>query len=188
MGVTVSYKGNTIASMSSTGSKTLQTAGKYCEADIQLSYQSEPMPNCRKYTGTISQDIVGSGVSTGALLVNSPEVAAHYADPGFKCAVYFAPDPEAAYAIIQVTGYNVADREPYRQSSGSGDAMQYTYREGASLGTFYANYNTIAVSSSSDTASPGRIICNAQGDVFVVASGSTQYGIRKGSYVVEISW
>lgn len=37
--ITLSYKGSTIATMSASGSKTIQTAGKYCEADIGLVYE-----------------------------------------------------------------------------------------------------------------------------------------------------
>ena len=36
--VTLSYKGSTIAELSASGSKTIETAGKYCEADIGLVY------------------------------------------------------------------------------------------------------------------------------------------------------
>lgn len=36
--VTLTYKGATIGELSETGSKTLKTAGKYCEADILLEY------------------------------------------------------------------------------------------------------------------------------------------------------
>lgn len=36
--VTLTYKGNIIAELSATGNKTLKTAGKYCEADIELAY------------------------------------------------------------------------------------------------------------------------------------------------------
>ena len=36
--VTLTYKGSTIAEMSNSGSKTLKTAGKYCEGDIGVSY------------------------------------------------------------------------------------------------------------------------------------------------------
>lgn len=36
--ITLSYKGSTIATMSASGSKTIQTAGKYCEDDIGLLY------------------------------------------------------------------------------------------------------------------------------------------------------
>lgn len=36
--VTLTYKGDTIAEMNASGSKTLKTAGKYCEGDIGVSY------------------------------------------------------------------------------------------------------------------------------------------------------
>lgn len=36
--VTLTYKGATIAELSDSGSKTLRTAGKYCEADIGVAY------------------------------------------------------------------------------------------------------------------------------------------------------
>lgn len=36
--VTLTYKGSTIAEMDTSGSKTLKTAGKYCEGDIGVSY------------------------------------------------------------------------------------------------------------------------------------------------------
>jgi len=36
--VTLTYKGSTIAELSASGSKTINTAGKYCEADIGLTY------------------------------------------------------------------------------------------------------------------------------------------------------
>lgn len=36
--VTLTYKGNTIAELNDSGSKTIRTAGKFCEADIALEY------------------------------------------------------------------------------------------------------------------------------------------------------
>lgn len=36
--ITISYKGNTIAEVSASGTTTLETAGKYCEDDITLQY------------------------------------------------------------------------------------------------------------------------------------------------------
>ena len=38
--ITVTYKGNTIGEISASGSHTVDTAGKYCEADIGISYIS----------------------------------------------------------------------------------------------------------------------------------------------------
>ena len=184
MGVTITYGGSTIASLSASGSKTLLTAGKYCEGNIGVSYQAESTPNYRKYTGTIDTDVVGTGAK--ALLVTSDEVAAHYTDSTFKVAVYFTPSPEVAYAIIQVTGYNVANKEPYRAAA-SASSMQYTYREGSSVGSFSSNAINLAVSDATTDNYVGRIICDSQGHIYVM-SGSANYGIRAGSYVVEITW
>lgn len=43
MGVDIKYKESTIASMNSDGTKTLKTAGKYCESDIKVDYTA-PTP------------------------------------------------------------------------------------------------------------------------------------------------
>ena len=36
--VTLRYKGQTIAELNSPGTRKLKTAGKYCEADVELTY------------------------------------------------------------------------------------------------------------------------------------------------------
>ena len=186
MGVTIDYKGQTISNMSASGTKILKTAGKYCEGDITVNYQSDstPLPNYRKYEGTIDTDIVGTNEK--ALLATSDVIATHYTDSTFKVAVYFTPDPETAYAVLQTTGYNVANQEPYRASS-SVDSMQYTYREGSSIGTFNSNAINLSVSDPYSASYVGRIICDAQGHLYVM-SGSVNYGIRKGTYIAELSW
>ena len=38
--VTINYKGESIASLSASGTKTLETEGKYCEDDIEVVYVS----------------------------------------------------------------------------------------------------------------------------------------------------
>ena len=40
-GVTIGYKGSTIATIQGTGAKTLKTSGKYCEGDISVDYVKE---------------------------------------------------------------------------------------------------------------------------------------------------
>lgn len=42
--VEIKYKGSTIASMDSSGTKTLQTSGKYCEGDISVAYADPEKP------------------------------------------------------------------------------------------------------------------------------------------------
>lgn len=46
--VVLTYKGKTIGALSSLGSLTLKTAGKYCEADIALVY----INHCPRSDGT----------------------------------------------------------------------------------------------------------------------------------------
>ena len=36
--LTIKFKGNSIAELSESGTKTLKTAGKYCEGDISVEY------------------------------------------------------------------------------------------------------------------------------------------------------
>ncbi len=36
--VSISYKNTSIASMSDSGTKTLNTSGKYCDGDIKITY------------------------------------------------------------------------------------------------------------------------------------------------------
>lgn len=59
MGVAIKYKGSTIASMNADGTKTLKTAGKYCEGDIGVEY-SAPTPTL------ISKSINSNGTYTAA--------------------------------------------------------------------------------------------------------------------------
>lgn len=74
MGVVVKYKGGTIASINADGTKTLKTAGKYCEGDIGVEY-SAPTPTL------ISKNIAANGTYAAAsdnadgysdLIVNVP--------------------------------------------------------------------------------------------------------------------
>lgn len=60
MGVAIKYKGSTIASMNADGTKTLKTAGKYCEGDIGVEY-SAPTPTL------ISKSINSNGTYSAAL-------------------------------------------------------------------------------------------------------------------------
>lgn len=183
MGVTIGYNGNAIASMNASGSKTLLTSGKYCEDNISVYYQGEIMPNYRKLEGTIQTDT--DGANTTALILTSADIAAHYADSTFKVAIYFSPSTETANTILQVTGYNVPNQEPYR-STVTTNSYQYTYREGT-IGSYSCNKIEIPVNSSSGDNYVGRIICDAQGHLYMM-TGSGSYGVRSGSYVVELTW
>ena len=60
--VAIKYKGSTIAEMSASGSKTLQTQGKYCEGDIAVEYAKPAGPSGTKQisitqNGTTTEDV-----------------------------------------------------------------------------------------------------------------------------------
>lgn len=59
MGVTIKYKGSTIASMNADGTKTLKTGGKYCEGDIGVEYAA-PTPSL------VSKNIAANGTYAAA--------------------------------------------------------------------------------------------------------------------------
>lgn len=52
--VTLSYKGSTIAELSASGSKTIETAGMFCEADIDLAYVKPSGGGVTAATGTVT--------------------------------------------------------------------------------------------------------------------------------------
>lgn len=57
--VTIKYKGQSIATMDASGTKTLQTQGKYCEGDIGVEYVKPAGPS-----GTKSISITQNGTTT----------------------------------------------------------------------------------------------------------------------------
>lgn len=52
--ITISYNGNTIATMSESGTKTLLTDGKYCEDDITVVYVSPGGGSATLITKTVT--------------------------------------------------------------------------------------------------------------------------------------
>lgn len=73
--VTISYKGESIATMSASGTKTLQTQGKYCEDNITVQYTS---PGSGGITPTGSITITDNGTydvtDKASAIVNLPYV------------------------------------------------------------------------------------------------------------------
>lgn len=73
--VNIAYKGNAIAEMSERGTKTLQTAGTYCEGDISVEYA----PRSRTYEITLAKS------SDWVLLTElDDDVLAHIDDEDFS--------------------------------------------------------------------------------------------------------
>lgn len=60
--VTISYKGSSIATMTSSGTKTLETAGTYCEDDITIDY-TKPTPTINLQSKSITPSASSQTVS-----------------------------------------------------------------------------------------------------------------------------
>ena len=65
--LTIKYKGNPIVVLTESGTKTLKTAGKYCEDDISVEYAKPAGGNAEMYSssasGWIPEYQVGHAVS-----------------------------------------------------------------------------------------------------------------------------
>ena len=55
-GVNIEYKGESIATIPATGSKTIKTQGKYCEGDILVEYKAPPAPQPTLITKQITEN------------------------------------------------------------------------------------------------------------------------------------
>lgn len=95
--VTIKYKGQSIATMDASGTKTLGTQGKYCEGDIGVEYVKPAGP-----TGTKSISITQNGTTT--------EDVAAYANAEITVNVQGGGDAKAA-TIIQRTATTIENSE-----------------------------------------------------------------------------
>ena len=64
--IAINYKGNSIATMDASGTKTLLTSGKYCEANLEVVYTRPVIPpsgdNLEYGLSLVGSAIVGSSV------------------------------------------------------------------------------------------------------------------------------
>lgn len=118
--VTIKYKGQSIATMDASGTKTLQTQGKYCEGDIEVVYDKPAGPSGTKQisiaqNGTTTEDVAayanaeitvdvqgGGGGGTGYTLLASGS----YTYTGSAAQTLSIP---VTYTGTPYYGYAVAD-------------------------------------------------------------------------------
>lgn len=95
--ISINYKGNVIASMDASGTKTLQTSGKYCEGDISVVY-AKPVMACQIIEFTLASRSA-QNVTIGTL---SDEAYAHIDDDNF------------AVSMINTTPERIVNADDYR--------------------------------------------------------------------------
>lgn len=89
MSVSIKYKGNEIASMTASGTKTLKTAGKYCEGDITVQNTEASQQEVEQATPTLSVN-----TSTGVVTAEATQEAGNVA-AGTKTATLQLPTQAA---------------------------------------------------------------------------------------------
>lgn len=169
MSVSVEYKGNTIASMSESGTKTLKTAGKYCEGDINISYTAALSVPCKSYQVTVDADETGKTILTSS----DSDIAAHKDDATFFVAVI--PLFEYSDGLSFRGGINTA------HLLNSSDATYGYYAR-----TTAAGANSFGFINKEASASSADIGVTATGEVYVFAT--TTVVLRQGSYLVVCGW
>ena len=171
--VTIKYKGATIAEMSGTSEKTLETSGTYCEGDIDVVYA----PRSKTYEITLGH--VGNWVLLTTL---DAEVLEHINDPNLVVSFMRLGEYEyvgytccMAIATNNIMGYYTGKYEMY----GLGQ-KEITETSHTPSGIFYPANNTA-------TNVP------LGGTAFRV-SGSNYYikpqdgGVRPGTYRLTFTW
>lgn len=112
--VTLTYKGATIAELNDSGSKTLRTAGKYCEADIGVEYV-KPESGGITPTGTKEITINENGTTTedvtnyanAQITVNVPSSGG---EKSIEHIFSYTPARTVSSAVIDVGDYNRPNR------------------------------------------------------------------------------
>lgn len=81
--VNISYKGETIAQMDSTGSKTLKTGGCYCEGDISVTYTPRGDDSFRHWDVTVTGEVTAAKT----YVLQDDWLKAHRADTNLCVAI-----------------------------------------------------------------------------------------------------
>lgn len=200
-GVTIRYKGATIAAMEGQSvTKTLQTKGAYCEDDITVQYvpESGAVPSgvihiaangtydvTDKASAVVavpvhskSFSVTLSETQTGEVAMNpngDSEIAAHYTDSTFIVGVIRKTE-------TNVGGYlcGIASNNNLRT-----DVVAYgTFSRATGSGISWGNVAKTVASGSNRVA--GTVTVSASGVISVY--GSTSVPLNAGEYLVMCSW
>ena len=204
MSVTVKYKGSSIAEITDNATKTLLTAGKYCDGNIDVVVDGQNLDTSdatatpanieygktayadgkkltgtlrrKEYTGTIVSTVVGANAY--AVLAQDELLAAIRNEELLFVRVEF--DVVAtAYTIVKNWCFNSI-------IPGSLDQYQHVVRYDAN-----AEYNEASISVPVNTNSPVSVGCvqiTENGELRCYSNSSTNYSIRPCTYKVVVEW
>ena len=167
------------------GTKTLLTAGKYCDKNISVSV-NVPRENYRRYTGEVTETVKGNGEYTE--LLKNDLLAELRDDQTLHIIVTFEPlNGLQPYTIINTEGFNLPDQRPWRNNTNVTTPFYYYCARIDSSGVFNANQHDYPLNDSREAGTVGRLRVMSDGRLLIY-SNSTNYAIRPGKYTVEVYW
>ena len=207
MSVNIKYKGSTIAEITDNATKTLLTAGKYCDGNVDVVVDGQNLDTSdatatpanieygitayadgkkltgtlrrKEYTGNIVSTVVG--MNAYAVLVQDELLAAIRNEELLFVRVEF--DVVAtAYTIVKNWCTNSANSV----IPGGPDEYQYVARYGAN-----AAYNNAYIEVPVNTNSPVSVGCvqiTENGELRCYSNSATNYSIRPCTYKVVVEW
>ena len=205
MSATVKYKGAPIAEITGTGTKTLKTSGKYCEADIVVNAQSLDTSDAtatpanieygktayangekltgtlrrKEYTGHIASTVVGQGAY--AVLAQDEFLAGIRNEGLLFVRVEFDIQP-TAYTIVKNWCANSANGVI------PGDIDQYQHVMRYEANTEYRNTTIKVPANTNSPESVGCVQITENGELRCYSNSTTNYAIRPCTYKVVVEW
>lgn len=175
-GVTINYKGNSIATMEGqSGTKTLKTSGKYCEDDITVNYIPEsgtPSVTSKCFSVTFLEQ------QTGEVELNpngDSDIAAHYTDSKFIVGVIRKAETSSTGFLCGISSNN---------NIRNGQTIYGSWARSTSSGVSWGNMGKSISSASTRTACTFTVSSTGVISVY----GSTSVPIPAGEYLVVCSW
>ena len=205
MSVNIKYKGSTIAEITDNATKTLLTAGKYCDGNVDvvvdgqnldtsdatatpanIEYGITAYADGKKLTGTLRRkEYTGNIVSTVlgtnayAVLAQDEFLAGIRNEELLFVRVEFDIQP-TAYTIFKSWGANSAGKviplEDYQIVARYNDSVTYS-----------TQYNKVPVNTNSP-AGVGCLQIAENGELRCYSNSTTNYAIRPCTYKVVVEW
>lgn len=180
MSVTIKYKGNQIASMDESGTKTLKTSGKYCEGDFAVDYVADGGGGVvSAVNGKIFEVTLASNSPTGwqTLISGDSDILAHKDDSSLIAFLQYMSGGKSGVGYI-----------PFAMCA----ATPFTADSKSSLYLYQKNTDATAASSSDKnlrvkTAARGVIHITDTGDVMYYVDSSS-YPLIAGRYLITVLW
>lgn len=178
--VEIKYKGASIAALNASGTKTLKTAGKYCESDITVSYTKSAETNHRRYEYDNPSAVSGRG--NYITVVSGDETLKRVRS--LDTLLVVCRMAGTVSCVKSCLGMNVIGTYPIANFITN---CQSVIRYNASGGV--SENNTVnAVDDDTDiTVGSGRIYITPEGDLRIYGN-TNAYPILAGKVVVEVIW